>query len=94
MNHHASDKLAGLLYGSFIADALALGAHWIYDQEETAGRLPNQFELQQLRSLSGSQEQVQLGRRDSFAFGFRRVKGMCSRRFAKAGVDFSRPRLP
>ena len=34
MNHHASDKLAGLLYGSFIADALALGAHWIYDQEE------------------------------------------------------------
>ena len=34
MNHHESDKLAGLLYGSFIADALALGAHWIYDQEE------------------------------------------------------------
>jgi ADP-ribosylglycohydrolase len=34
MNHHASDKLAGLVYGSFIADALALGAHWIYDQEE------------------------------------------------------------
>ena len=34
MNHHEYDKLAGLLYGSFIADALALGAHWIYDQEE------------------------------------------------------------
>ncbi|HEY5777780.1 MAG TPA: ADP-ribosylglycohydrolase family protein [Terrimicrobiaceae bacterium] len=34
MNHHASDKLAGLLYGSFIADGLALGVHWIYEQEE------------------------------------------------------------
>jgi ADP-ribosylglycohydrolase len=26
-----SDKLAGLLYGSFIAEALSLGVHWIYD---------------------------------------------------------------
>lgn len=36
MNYHASGKLAGLLYvyGSLIADALALGAHWICDQEE------------------------------------------------------------
>jgi MFS family permease len=29
MNHHASDKLAGLLYGSFIADALALSARGV-----------------------------------------------------------------
>ena len=28
MNRHASDKLSGLLYGSFVADALALGVHY------------------------------------------------------------------
>lgn len=32
-SHHA-DRVAGLLYGSLTADALALGAHWIYNQEE------------------------------------------------------------
>ena len=36
------DKKAGLLYGSFCADALSLGVHWIYDTKELAqkhGRL-------------------------------------------------------
>lgn len=28
------DHLAGLVYGPFVADALALGAHWIYDQDK------------------------------------------------------------
>ena len=28
------DRLAGIVYGSLVADSLALGAHWIYDQEE------------------------------------------------------------
>lgn len=28
------DQLSGLVFGSFVADALALGAHWIYDQDE------------------------------------------------------------
>lgn len=39
MNDQSADKLAGLLYGSLIGDALALGAHWIYDQ----GELKNDF---------------------------------------------------
>ena len=30
------DKRAGLLYGSFCADALSLGVHWIYDSKELA----------------------------------------------------------
>ncbi len=34
MNHPKPDQIAGLLYGSLVADSLALGAHWIYDQEE------------------------------------------------------------
>ncbi len=29
-----NDRIAGMVYGSLIADALALGAHWIYDQDE------------------------------------------------------------
>ena len=29
-----NDHIAGLLYGSFVTDSLALGAHWIYDQDE------------------------------------------------------------
>jgi len=28
------DRVAGMVFGSFIADALALGPHWIYDQGE------------------------------------------------------------
>lgn len=28
------DRIAGMVYGSLIADALALGAHWVYDQDE------------------------------------------------------------
>lgn len=28
-----SDQLSGTVLGSFVADSLALGAHWIYDQE-------------------------------------------------------------
>ena len=29
-----SDRRAGMLFGSLVADSLALGAHWIYDQAE------------------------------------------------------------
>ncbi|CAN5321325.1 ADP-ribosylglycohydrolase family protein [soil metagenome] len=29
-----NDRVAGMVFGSLIADALALGAHWIYDQKE------------------------------------------------------------
>lgn len=39
-----SDRVAGLLYGSLIGDALALGAHWIYDQAQLfqeCGRVTN-----------------------------------------------------
>jgi ADP-ribosylglycohydrolase len=31
-------RYKGLLYGALVADALALGAHWLYDQNEIAGR--------------------------------------------------------
>ncbi|MGB8166994.1 MAG: ADP-ribosylglycohydrolase family protein [Chthoniobacteraceae bacterium] len=34
MNPHLTDKISGLLSGSLVGDALALGAHWIYDQQE------------------------------------------------------------
>lgn len=34
MSLERNDRIAGLLYGSLVADALALGAHWIYDQEK------------------------------------------------------------
>ncbi|MGY8713900.1 MAG: ADP-ribosylglycohydrolase family protein, partial [Verrucomicrobiia bacterium] len=30
------NKQAGLLFGSFCADALSLGVHWIYDANELA----------------------------------------------------------
>ena len=29
-----NDKKSGLLYGTFCADALSLGVHWIYDTQE------------------------------------------------------------
>ena len=29
-----TDKIKGLIYGSFIADALALGTHWIHDTDK------------------------------------------------------------
>ena len=28
------DRQTGLLYGSYCADALSLGVHWIYDTKE------------------------------------------------------------
>lgn len=30
------ERVAGMVLGSFVGDALALGAHWIYDQQEIA----------------------------------------------------------
>lgn len=36
------DQLSGIVLGSFVADSLALGAHWVYDQgalERTFGRV-------------------------------------------------------
>jgi len=44
MDPNLSDKISGLLYGSLVDDALALGAHWIYDQDELLrdyGRVAN-----------------------------------------------------
>lgn len=38
MSHLPEDKVAGLLYGSLIGDALALGPHWVYDQGELRRR--------------------------------------------------------
>jgi ADP-ribosylglycohydrolase len=35
MNDHRNKK-AGLLFGSYCADALSLGVHWIYDSQELA----------------------------------------------------------
>jgi hypothetical protein len=34
MSLSRSDRIEGLLYGSFIADSIALGVHWVYDQGE------------------------------------------------------------
>lgn len=39
MNSTLPDRIAGLLFGSLIGDALALGPHWIYDQ----GQLQREF---------------------------------------------------
>jgi len=30
------NKQSGLLFGSYCADALSLGVHWIYDSQELA----------------------------------------------------------
>jgi ADP-ribosylglycohydrolase len=40
------ERYAGLLYGALASDALALGAHWIYDQAEIARRFGRVTELQ------------------------------------------------
>src|SRR3979490_1556720 len=32
MSSNQIDSIAGLIYGSFVADSLALGTHWIYGQ--------------------------------------------------------------
>ena len=34
MRPKKSDRLAGIVFGSFVADSLALGTHWVYDQDE------------------------------------------------------------
>lgn len=41
----SSDRLAGLVYGSLAGDSLALGAHWIYDQNELQTKFGRVTEL-------------------------------------------------
>ncbi len=36
MGRDKHERVAGMVFGSFVGDALSLGAHWIYDQEEIA----------------------------------------------------------
>ena len=33
-----TNKQSGLLFGSYCADALSLGVHWIYDSQELANK--------------------------------------------------------
>jgi ADP-ribosylglycohydrolase len=39
------ERYAGVLYGALVADSLALGAHWIYDQEEIVKEVGRVTEL-------------------------------------------------
>jgi ADP-ribosylglycohydrolase len=39
------ERYAGLLYGALVADSLALGAHWIYEQDEIADKFGRVTEL-------------------------------------------------
>ena len=41
----ARERYAGVLYGSLVADSLALGAHWIYDQDEIVKEVGRVTEL-------------------------------------------------
>ncbi len=36
----SSDRIRGMIWGQFVGDAAALGAHWIYDLEELADAYP------------------------------------------------------
>ena len=38
------DRIRGAIWGQFVGDAAALGAHWIYDLNELASRFPNGIE--------------------------------------------------
>lgn len=39
-----ADRLRGMIWGQLVADAAALGAHWIYDPAKMAERFPNGVE--------------------------------------------------
>src|SRR5471030_687652 len=39
------ERYAGVLYGALVADSLALGAHWIYEQDEIVRELGRVTEL-------------------------------------------------